>query len=381
MRVPRVVRFGRGDLNRTPLLKVVGPDGSDPSQPISIDGKSQEVAFTVLATADWTADIAGDEGLRPLRPQRRDGQHQGDCRSGPQPQRRDPLGYRVVPSRRRGALRLHDLPDRGATLSRRRSAAISIVGDRTEFTVAVSTNQSPWKVEIDSPDGDGWLTQQSKERLDHLPGRREHDGQEPHGDAQIRLGLHPEVFNYVTVTQGYVVPAPTADLLDVVFAEDGNREGCLGHGHDRRTASRPDPVDRLPRKIRPVRRTLHARTERSFGRAGKRILQGGVQRQRRLQNKLEDGYAMEVLLRPLRRSPKIADQTFRFERRRRRQHLFLGRRLEPDRHGDGHEECHGRQRVENRQERRHPIEGCLLPHRRRMGQGRRHAENLCRRRG
>jgi len=28
-----------GDLNRTPLLKVVGPDGSDPSQPISIDGK------------------------------------------------------------------------------------------------------------------------------------------------------------------------------------------------------------------------------------------------------------------------------------------------------------------------------------------------------
>ena len=43
-----------GDLNRTPLLKVVGPDGSDPSQPISIDGKSQEVAFTVLATADWT---------------------------------------------------------------------------------------------------------------------------------------------------------------------------------------------------------------------------------------------------------------------------------------------------------------------------------------
>src|SRR5699024_10364952 len=50
-----------GDLNRTPLLKVVGPDGSDPSQPISIDGKSQEVAFTVLATADWTADIAGDE--------------------------------------------------------------------------------------------------------------------------------------------------------------------------------------------------------------------------------------------------------------------------------------------------------------------------------
>ena len=50
-----------GDLNRTPLLKVVGPDGSDPSQPISIDGKSQEVAFTVLATADWTAAVVYDD--------------------------------------------------------------------------------------------------------------------------------------------------------------------------------------------------------------------------------------------------------------------------------------------------------------------------------
>lgn len=47
----RAIRKG-GDLNRTPIFKVIGPDDSDPSQPISIDGKSQEVAFSVLSTAD-----------------------------------------------------------------------------------------------------------------------------------------------------------------------------------------------------------------------------------------------------------------------------------------------------------------------------------------
>lgn len=190
-------------------------------------------------------------------------------------------------------------------------ATISIVGDHTEFTVAVSTNQSPWKVEIDSPDGDGWLTQQSKESASITFLAEENTtGRNRTATLKFVSELHPEVFNYVTVTQGYVVPAPTADLLRRGLRRRRHREGCLGHGHDRRTASRPDPVDRLPRKIRPVRRTLHARTERSFGRAGKRILQGGVQRQRRLQEqtrrRLRDGGAPA----PLRRSQKLQIKPF-----------------------------------------------------------------------
>lgn len=211
-----------GDLNRTPLLKVVGPDGSDPSQPISIDGKSQEVAFTVLATADWTADIAGDEGFAL------------SDRSGATGNTKvTVVAARNLSGATRSAtvsFRLGGEERYAYTISQTEEqpyldvdpATISIVGDHTEFTVAVSTNQSPWKVEIDSPDGDGWLTQQSKESASITFLAEENTtGRNRTATLKFVSELHPEVFNYVTVTQGYVVPAPTADLLDVVFAEDG----------------------------------------------------------------------------------------------------------------------------------------------------------------
>ncbi|WP_195452861.1 BACON domain-containing protein [Alistipes communis] len=220
-----------GDLNRTPLLKVVGPDGSDPSQPISIDGKSQEVAFTILATADWTADIAGDEGFAL------------SDRSGATGNTKvTVVAARNLSGATRSAtvsFRLGGEERYAYTISQTEEqpyldvdpAAISIVGDRTEFTVAVSTNQSPWKVEIDSPDGDGWLTQQSKESASITFLAEENTtGKNRTATLKFVSELHPEVFNYVTVTQGYVVPAPTADLLDVVFAEDGTAKDVSAMG-------------------------------------------------------------------------------------------------------------------------------------------------------
>ena len=126
MRVPRVVRFGRGrpephapaQSRRSRRLRSVAAD---------LD-RRQEPGGGLHRPSHGRLDgrHRGRRGLRPLRPQRRDGQHQGDRRSGPQPQRRDPLGYRVVPSRRRGALRLHDLADRGAALSRRSRSSATI---------------------------------------------------------------------------------------------------------------------------------------------------------------------------------------------------------------------------------------------------------------
>ena len=130
-----------GDLNRTPILKVVGPNGSDPSQPISIDGKSQEVTFTVLATADWTADIAGAEGFAL------------SDRSGAT----GSTTVTVVAARNlSGATRTATVSFRLGSEERYAysisqteeqpyldvaPATIPIVGDRTEFTAAVSTNQ------------------------------------------------------------------------------------------------------------------------------------------------------------------------------------------------------------------------------------------------
>ena len=102
MRVPRVVRFGRGrpephapaQSRRSRRLRSVAAD---------LD-RRQEPGGGLHRPGHGRLDgrHRGRRGLRPLRPQRRDGQHQGDRRSGPQPQRRDPLGYcGVTPTRSR----------------------------------------------------------------------------------------------------------------------------------------------------------------------------------------------------------------------------------------------------------------------------------------
>lgn len=220
-----------GDLNRTPLLKVVGPDGSDPSQPISIDGKSQEVAFTVLATTDWTADIAGDEGFAL------------SDRSGATGNTK----VTVVAARNlSGATRTATVSfllggeERYAyTISQTEEkpyldvtpTTVALIGDPSEFTVTVATNQPSWKVEVDSPDGAGWLTQQSKQTEAVTFAAAENmTGKSRTATLKFVSELHPEVFNYVTVTQDFVVPAPKADLLDVVFAEDGTAKDVSGMG-------------------------------------------------------------------------------------------------------------------------------------------------------
>ena len=377
-----------GDLNRTPLLKVVGPDGSDPSQPISIDGKSQEVAFTVLATADWTADIAGDEGFalsdrsgatgntkvtvvaarnlsgatRSATVSFRLGGEERYAYTISQTEEQpyldvDPATISIDGKSQEVAFTVLATADwtadiagdegfalsdrsgatgntkvtvvaarnlsgatRSATVSFRLGgeeryaytisqteeqpyldvdpATISIVGDRTEFTVAVSTNQSPWKVEIDSPDGDGWLTQQSKESASITFLAEENTtGKNRTATLKFVSELHPEVFNYVTVTQGYVVPAPTADLLDVVFAEDGTAKDVSAMGMT--VELLPDPT------LSTVFLEKYDRYAARFTRepsGPSAVLESGFYKveyndNAAFKSKLEDGYAMEVLLR------------------------------------------------------------------------------------
>ncbi len=231
MRVPRVVRFGRGDLNRTPLLKVVGPDGSDPSPSRSRStARAKEVAFTVLATADWTADIAPRRrGLRPLRPQRRDGQHQVTvvaARNLSGATRSATVSFRLGGE----ALRLRS-PQTEATyldvdprrLDRRRPCGVH----RRRLD-----QPKPVEGRDRQPDGTTAETTPTvkEERLDHLPGRRERRA----GTAQRRSNssrASPQKSSTTSPSRrGYVVPAPTADLLDVVFAEDGTAKDVSAMG-------------------------------------------------------------------------------------------------------------------------------------------------------
>lgn len=220
-----------GDLNRTPLFKVVGPNGSDPSQEISIDGKSQEVAFTVMASADWTADINGAEGFSLSDRSGAKGKTtvlvvaarnlSGNTRAAE-------VAFALLGGERRiyRISQQEELPYLDVD-----PATVTLGGDAAPFTIKVSTNQTEWDVQISSDDGDGWLTRQSKEAQSVTYMAAENKtGRARSATLKFYSKLHPETFNYVTLTQGFIVEAPRADLLDVVFAEDGSARDVSGMG-------------------------------------------------------------------------------------------------------------------------------------------------------
>ncbi len=286
-----------GDLNRTPIFKVVGPNGSDPSQEISIDGKSQEVAFTVLATGDWTADIAGAEGFALS----------------------DKTGVKgntpvtVVAARNlSGATRsatvsfYFDNEERYAYVISQieeqpyldvAPKTVPLSGDQTEFTIQVSTNQSEWSAQVTNSDSDeNWLTQASKDAASITFVAAENKrGKSRSADIKFVSTLHPEVFAYAAVSQGYIVQAPKADLLDVEFAADGSAKDVSAMGIS---------VDLRPNEfVTTTYLEKYGRYAAVFTHThGAMKLTGGYYTvpyydNAQFKSKIEDGYTMELLFR------------------------------------------------------------------------------------
>ena len=285
-----------GDLNRTPIFKVVGPEGSDVSQTIEIDGKPQTVEFTVMATDDWTASLSQTDGftLSVLS---------GGTGSTPV--------SLSAKSNTSGATRSTQLSFYFKEESEARyfytitqaeeqpyidvdPVSIPLVGDSSEFTIAVTTNQTSWS--CDFVGEHDWLTQTSKtaSSVTFVP-TENHTGRTREVQIKIVSDLHPEVFAYVSVQQGYMVDPPTADLLDVVFGENGAAEDV-------------SPL-KMPVELRPNEFVTTSYLEK-YGRyaavfthePGLSKLTGGYYtvpyyENETFKSKLEDGYTMEMLVR------------------------------------------------------------------------------------
>lgn len=256
------------------------------------------MAFTVLATADWTADIAGDEGFAL------------SDRSGATGNTKvTVVAARNLSGATRSAtvsFRLGGEERYAYTISQTEEqpyldvdpATISIVGDHTEFTVAVSTNQSPWKVEIDSPDGDGWLTQQSKESasITFLAEENTTAGTARRRSNSFR-SFTPKSSTTSPSRRGTWFRPRRPDLLDVVFAEDGTAKDVSAMGMT--VELLPDPT------LSTVFLEKYDRYAARFTRepsGPSAVLESGFYKveyndNAAFKSKLEDGYAMEVLLR------------------------------------------------------------------------------------
>lgn len=285
-----------GDLNRTPIFKVVSPNGTDSSQTIEIDGKPQTVEFTVMATDDWSAMLSQTDGFTLSV-------SSGGTGSTPV--------TLSAKSNTSGAVRSTQLSFyfRGESEARYlytitqaeeqpyidvTPTSVPLIGDATEFTIAVTTNQTSWS--CDFVGEHDWLTQTSKTAADVTFSVTEnHTGSIREVQIKIFSELHPEVFTYVDVQQGYLVDPPTADLLDVVFGENGAAEDV-------------SPL-KMPVELRPNEFVTTTYLEK-YGRyaavfthePGLSKLTGGYYtipyyENETFKSKMEDGYTMEMLVR------------------------------------------------------------------------------------
>lgn len=210
------------DLIRTHIFKVITPTGADDSGTIEIAGRNQELPFKIFATSEWKASITGADGFSI------------STQSG-QSGKTDVI-VTVTPNNSgasRNATLIFYLSDAlqyeykivqevEAPYIEVSPPTISLPGDAGEFTITLSTNQSDWTYEIINNSGN-WLTEKVKGSDAVIFSVVENKSFSPRStDVKFYSTSHPEAFTYLTVEQAYKVDAPVADLLDVIFAEDGS---------------------------------------------------------------------------------------------------------------------------------------------------------------
>lgn len=220
----------KDDLQRTPIFKVVGPGGAEPSKGIEISGRAQESSFKVLATGAWTAEITGSDAFL-LSPaigaagSTTVNVSVSDNNSG-EPRSATVTFYFNEEARYTYVITQVEMePFLDIT-----PKFFTLTGEANEFTLSISTNQASWAYEVISNTGN-WITEKAKE-ANHvtLVAAENKTNKNRNTDIKIYSVLNPAVFTYVTVQQSFITDAPKADLLDVVFAPDGSARDISGMG-------------------------------------------------------------------------------------------------------------------------------------------------------
>lgn len=203
---------------RVQIMNVSGPNGAEISEYVA-DGKYQVLTYTVIATTDWKASLSSsDFSLNPI--------------SGG-------VGKTAVfvtlPINETGSSRSSNLTftcSDGTTkefvISQKAQKPyleidvhdVTITGDGETFVVNVDTNQPEWSYEFG--DDAGWVVEQNRTGAQVTFSVLENtSGAKRSVDIRFYATDAPELMDYVSVVQNIPVAAPVADLLDVVFNEDG----------------------------------------------------------------------------------------------------------------------------------------------------------------
>ena len=205
------------DVDRVPVFDVAGPGTSD-SNEIAIDGKPQTLAFTVMATEEWTATVSNE--LYTLTPS-----SGGTGRT---------TVHLAAPGNESGSVytatvKFSIASGKSYEFQISQTAQkpyleinlheTSVTGDGGEFTVNVDTNQSEWSYEF--AETCTWISEKARTASSVTFSVPENTtGSKRSADIRFFAEKAPELMDYLSVTQTVPAAAPTADLLDVVFNSD-----------------------------------------------------------------------------------------------------------------------------------------------------------------
>lgn len=205
-------------MTRTQIFKVLGPDGTETSA-ISIDGKAQAVAFTILSTSEWNAQVSGTDDFSLSNA------------NGGSGKTSISLNAR---SNESGAVRKAELSFfQGGELRKKfeitqteqspyievKPKTYTIAGDGESFTIEVDTNQPDWNFDLSGVD---WLTVEARSATSVTFSAGENNsGRKRTADVLFYATAAPELMDYLELTQNIPAVAPVADMLDVVFDAEG----------------------------------------------------------------------------------------------------------------------------------------------------------------
>lgn len=210
----------QADMNRTPIFKVVGPDGSDATKPVSIDGKAQDVTFNVMSSVEWTASIGGDEAFALATKSGGSGNtpvivSAAENETGKS--RQSVISFTAE----NGKEYIYTL-NQGIAVPYLDVAPtkVNLLPEGGDFTITLNTNQKSWDASIE---GATWITEVSRtENKITFKATENTTSAERIGSISI-YSLSAIASAEVQVIQSFNAPPPAADLLDLVFDKDG---GC-----------------------------------------------------------------------------------------------------------------------------------------------------------
>lgn len=204
---------------RVPIFRVLGPDGTQ-EPAVNIDGKAQNVNFTVLATQDWRAEVSGDPAFS--LPVKSGGVGKNTLSMLAQSNESGAIRQGVVSFYLGNELKAEfnvtqkeQLPYIEVT-----PADVTLAADGEVLVLNVDTNQSSWNFDLDIQAKE-WLveTGRTESSVTFTVGENE-SGAVRSADILFHGVTNPEVMCYVSVTQAIPAAPPTDYILDVNFNAD-----------------------------------------------------------------------------------------------------------------------------------------------------------------